>query len=348
MGIPTAGGSGRDLVMMRWVLAVGILAATGALALLLGSLDWGGLLIVLGGTQVSWLLPALAANAAILVLWAFQWTRLLPQDHRVSLRRMLKITSVMAFTVNAAPLATGQALGAGLLARWGGVGGGRALSVLAMDQLAEGFAKVTVLLLALTLTPLPPGAREALVVLAVLVGGLGLLLTLGSTRIGGEWLRTRVEAWTGRTRLAGAVTRWNEGLASMRSPKRWIPILGIALAMKGAELAGILLVQTSVGVSPSVSQALVVLSASMLVTILPLTPGNLGTYEAGVVAAYTFLGFPAETALALALLQHLCLMIPMMGTGYLVLLREGGRSLAQARAFGSIAPSEETEKPAAR
>jgi uncharacterized membrane protein YbhN (UPF0104 family) len=43
-----------------------------------------------------------------------------------------------------------------------------------------------------------------------------------------------------------------------------------------------------------------------LATLLPLVPGNIGVYEAAVVLALTRFGVPAEQALGVAVVQHLC------------------------------------------
>jgi uncharacterized membrane protein YbhN (UPF0104 family) len=50
--------------------------------------------------------------------------------------------------------------------------------------------------------------------------------------------------------------------------------------------------------------------------MLPVAPGNLGTYEASAFVAYRFLGVSAEQALSLAVMQHVCFMIPAVGIGY--------------------------------
>jgi uncharacterized membrane protein YbhN (UPF0104 family) len=49
-----------------------------------------------------------------------------------------------------------------------------------------------------------------------------------------------------------------------------------------------------------------VLACLNLATLVPVVPGNLGVYEAAVVFAYTRLGVPAEQALSVGLVQHLC------------------------------------------
>ena len=60
-----------------------------------------------------------------------------------------------------------------------------------------------------------------------------------------------------------------------------------------------------------------VLAAVVLGTMLPVAPGNLGTYEASVFVTYRYLGVSPEQALALAIAQHVAFMLPAVGIGYL-------------------------------
>jgi uncharacterized membrane protein YbhN (UPF0104 family) len=60
------------------------------------------------------------------------------------------------------------------------------------------------------------------------------------------------------------------------------------------------------------------MAALNLATILPLTPGNFGVYEATAFLIYKFSGISSEISLSLAFLQHLCFLLPMTGTGWIV------------------------------
>jgi uncharacterized membrane protein YbhN (UPF0104 family) len=65
------------------------------------------------------------------------------------------------------------------------------------------------------------------------------------------------------------------------------------------------------------SGTLLVLAAVVLGSMVPLTPGNVGTYETAVFVAYRYLGLAPELALSLALVQHIAFIIPSVGVGYL-------------------------------
>ena len=68
---------------------------------------------------------------------------------------------------------------------------------------------------------------------------------------------------------------------------------------------------------------LVVLASVALATMLPVAPGNLGVYEGAALLAYRWAGVDPETALALAVLQHLALLAAMGGAGWLAVTLRG-------------------------
>jgi uncharacterized membrane protein YbhN (UPF0104 family) len=69
-------------------------------------------------------------------------------------------------------------------------------------------------------------------------------------------------------------------------------------------------------VNVSVGGTLLVLATVILATMLPISPGNLGTYEASAFLTYRYLGVAPELALSLAIVQHVCFMLPAVGIGY--------------------------------
>jgi uncharacterized membrane protein YbhN (UPF0104 family) len=165
-----------------------------------------------------------------------------------------------------------------------------ALSVLALDQLGEGLTKVTIFLLVAALAPLP-----------------------GWMRAGVTTVSAGVAAWFVALLVA---SRWANELAILKNWRRALGAWGCVVAMKGAELAAIAAVQHAFGLSLPFSGTLLVLAAVVLGTMLPLAPGNLGTYEASAFLAYRYLGVSPEQALSMAIVQHICFFIPAVSFGY--------------------------------
>ena len=295
------------------------LAAGAAVALALvafGRLDWVQLKLELSRLDPAWLPAAMLANLSVLVFWAWQWVLFLPPKHRVPFSRLLENNSYMALTMNTAPFLAGHALGLALLHKKEGAPPPVALSVLALDQLAEGLAKLTLLALCAALVPLPPWLDRGLVFLAVAVPALAAGLVIWS-RLGKAAGFFNPETFIGKA--LGFTAAWGRQMNPFRRPAVLLSGWALALAMKAAEALAIWAVAAAFDKPLTAGGVLLVLAAVSLASMTQVSPGNLGVYEAAAFVAYRFLGLAPEPALGLALVQHLCYLAPLIGTGCLVL-----------------------------
>ena len=302
----------------RWPLALGWVGLTVVLILTVPDLPWQRAVDHTKRIHAGWLTAALVANLIILPLWAAEWRLLVPGTVRVAYRRMFEVVSVTAAVLNSVPFFAGEASGVALLIARAGLSRGAALSVLAMDQLLVGFAKLALIAATALYVPLPGWLRGG--ILSLLGGVVALLAIL--LLLAHRWatLRDRLLDRPSKIRELGArLMAWGTHFDALREPGRARRLTALALAKKGAELLGILAVQMAFGVEPTFAGALLVLAALSITTLLPVTPANLGVYEATVFATYRFLGLPAESALGMAIVQHLCFLLPPLTTGYALL-----------------------------
>ncbi|GJL77803.1 MAG: hypothetical protein NPINA01_07920 [Nitrospinaceae bacterium] len=283
-------------------------------------LQWDSVLNELKNISAAWLVFAAASNLFILVFGTSQWINFLPQGYRVKFKNMLEINALMAMTSNTVPFMAGQALAVLMLARREKVGHAVALSVMALDQFAEGFAKMSLFLLVVLLTPIPDWMKQG--ILAAFAGIFILFFILFFFAHRHRQFKTFMDRqshprWK---KIWHFISRWAHHLEALRNVRIFSLGMGIALAMKGAEALAIFLVQKSFGLDLPFWSIFMVLASISLVTLVPVAPGNLGIYEATVFFVYQYLGLPPEQALGLALVQHICYLIPLIGTGYLTLL----------------------------
>lgn len=283
-------------------------------------MPWERAIAELKHLRAAWLGVAILANLSILPLWAVEWRWLVPAAVRVSFSRMFEIVATTAAVLNSVPFLAGEASGVLLLIGRGGLSRGAALSVLTMDQLLVGFAKLTVVGFAALFAPMPGWLRAG--VLGLVLAVTAMLVVLFP--LANHWRRMR-EGLLARARgsqvvrfLANLLT-WGEHFEALRTPKLALRLAGLALAKKGLELGAIIAVQVAFGLDVRVDAGLLVLAALALTTLLPVSPANLGVYEATVFSVYRFLGFSSETALGMAIVQHLCFLLPSIATGYLTI-----------------------------
>jgi uncharacterized membrane protein YbhN (UPF0104 family) len=271
-------------------------------------------------TQVrsGWIGMALLCYVVILPLWALQWAILAHQTPRPPLARMLGVVAMTSSVLNTTPMLVGEAAGIFFLVARAGLERGAALSVLAMDQLLVGLAKVSVLAAAAWTNELPGWMAQARSALTVAVVGLLVVLVAIAWRADAVG---RVATRRLSPRFARLIASAGDALAPLRSPTRGGSALLLALVKKLVEVAAIVCVARAFGIALPLSGALLVLAALNLATLLPIVPGNVGIYEAAVVLAYTYLGVSAERALGIAVVQHACYFAALALPGYRWLAR---------------------------
>ena len=322
----------------RWLLPTLWALTTACLVVAFARIEWRGVAELIAAVHPALLAAAVVANFAIIPLWVLQWKVFLPPAPSPSLRRLFEVISIKSTVSNGGPPLAGHAAGVHLLATRGGAGWPAALSVLALDQLTEGTAKVLLLAAVAAAAPMPDALRGVALALGAGVGALWAgMLTLarwpaGPSRPDGE---SALGARGLRARAQDVLAAASRHLEALRHPG--ILALGVALAlgMKAAELGGILAVQWALGVKVGLGASLLVLACVGLATMVSVTPANLGVYEASAFAAYRLAGVDAEMATALALVQHVVFLVPVAGTGWALVTLRGVRGALVTGGGGS-------------
>ena len=319
MSVPLAGApgaGGRIGLAARVVLALALFAA---FVVALRGLDATRTLHALAAVHTPWIGAAALCYGAILPLWAWQWHLLAPASPSQTFRAMLRVVVTTSGVLNTTPLLVGEATGVVLLVTVTGLERTAALSVLAMDQLLVGVAKLVVLATAALIAPLPDWMARAAIGLIVLVAALAALLLLGAAR--GVWRagapRGSHVAGSLAERAARVLDALPSALAPLRSVRRGGGALVLALVKKGVEVAAMVCMQRAFGLDLPVGAAILALGMLNLSTLLPVVPGNVGVYEGAVVLAYSRYGVAAEQALGLAAAQHLCYLLALAAPGVL-------------------------------
>lgn len=299
-------------IIFLWVFAAGIFY------LCLQSIDLDQAWNELSKATPSWLFLGFFFNACILGFWAALWYLLLPKKLSIPFVRVFQANSFMSTSCNTIPFPGGHAIGVMALARRTKVGHTVALSVLALDQLMEGFAKIFVLTLVAIFVPLPELMGQAILVFIAAIGFFASIMFYFAHKK--PEAREGQEAVSVKGKVRAFVSRWSAHLEVLRDMRIFSLGLLLALLMMFTQTLGIWAVQKSLNLDLPVWAPILVMGALNLATVLPITPGNFGVYEGTAFLVYQFCGLSPELALSLALLQHLCFLVPMVGAGYLVLL----------------------------
>lgn len=272
--------------------------------------------------SLPWLGLSLLAYLGILPIAALQWLALLPRDARhpnVEFPSVLRGYSICAAVNNTTHIVIGQSAAAFLIAKLG-IRTERVLTMLLVNQLCVGVAKLVVFALAALLHPLPGWMQRGVLGLAIAL--LGLFLA-GAVL---QWLGAKVVP-----RITARMPRMGRLLGALAALTPAQVLLGAAcaLAVKLCEALAIFAVQQAFSIGASLEKVFGVLAATAVATLVPITPANLGTYESAVYLVLHASGVSAEKSIAAAVVQHALGLFATITPGLLLLWLAGGLKSSQ-------------------
>ena len=118
--------------------------------------------------------------------------------------------------------------------------------------------------------------------------------------------------------ILNKLNRVADNLEALRQPKKLSVTVVLALLQKLVEALAIASVLMAFGISTPWWGVLAVLVAVNLSTVVSVTPANLGVYEGAAFLVYRALGVGSDTAVALAIVQHVVYLIPLAGIGWII------------------------------
>lgn len=234
------------------------------------------------------LLAALGAYTGAFVLRAFAWRSFVPRW--IPSSRLFGLLLAALFLNHVAPAKAGDLARVYAIARQG-VAGGRAVAGVILARLADLVGLLVVLACAWTLA----GNAEwgAVTAPAGIVAAAALAL----------WALVRTVKLPPLGPLSGPVANLRNALRET-SPRALVGAFLWAAPAWMFETGVLVFATRSVGLDLSLAGMVAATCFAVLMTAVPLTPGGLGTYEAGMVFVLTSLGAPLEPAFAAAVLSH--------------------------------------------
>jgi phosphatidylinositol alpha-mannosyltransferase len=315
----------------RWLAAgISVIVIAALIALAATKLDLKGVGHALARVKPGWVVVALALMGSSFVARAESWYAVIrvacpeaPVRRRDVLRGMLIGMAGSAV----APGRLGEAARAWLVARRLGHPG-RTVSVVVGTLVSQTLLNVLALVL-LTLVALSGGALttarvSALAVVVALPAGLLALLYFGPK------LLRRLSSRPGRLgRLSDWVLRQvlsvRSGLRMFRRPGPAIHATGVQLLAWGLQLGTCYVTLVAFGLTrhAGLPAAAAVLVAVNVTAILPVTPSNVGVFQAACIAVLAPFGVGASQGLAYGLILQAVEIVAAVGLGVPALLHEG-------------------------
>lgn len=327
-------------VRRQAVVVVGVLISAVAVWFVLGSIDVGEAIAVLGRANPLPLLAILGVVSVQIALRSWRWSILIPirpDGTRVSAIRLVPPLLVGYLGNAVLPARLGEPMRAVIASRRERVGTTEALGSVLVERVIDVATLAPVAFVAAVLVGAAGWTTQILAVAAGLgIAGIVILTTIGvhpllriADRLG---LRRRPRARSVAVRLADTV-----GGRSRR--RALLAAAAISVAAWLLDAASFWLAAQSIGVELPYTGAMVIAGVTVLGTAIPSAPGYVGTFELAAAGMAGALGVPGAPALAMALVTHFMTLVPVALAGAASLVGMGAR-------LGEVAQAAENQRGA--
>jgi hypothetical protein len=331
--VPTEGAPqvrGRRRVVR---LAIGLAISAVFLYATLRTVPFAGVLDALGLARPEWIAASLGFVALAYTLKIYRWVTMLRSlGSRVTVgEAATPFLGGVAFN-NVLPFRAGDVIRVVAFQRFTGIPASGQIGTLVLERLLDLF--VLMAFLFATVNYLDEAALDEsllaglkLAALAVAGAILIFIAAPGMIRIAVRWVEGRVP----KLRPAGeALLRLSGAVATLSRPLFILRVTALSVLAWLAEGGAFYAVGRALGVAPSAEAALLALSVGTLSTIIPSSPGYVGTFH--YFTARTLAGFGATQigATAYAILIHAILWLSITFSGFLLLALSGFRPAREA------------------
>jgi len=243
------------------------------------------------------------------------WRLFIPDRTLISTARLTQVLALMIMMANLLPW--GNAFAIYHLGHLEKLGKTRAFSVVTLDQVAKGFAKLSTFLFVSWLVPLPAWMKQGVLITLIGVVALFFLVLTFSYRY------RNYKEGTHKNLLIDFLSHWGHHLHGLHNVPAMLGAVACGLLIKLSEIMSMYFVQRAFDVSLPWWSPIVVVAAFNLATMFPLMPGSLGVFDVSVFLVYKYMGLEPSLALTLAVVSHVVYLIGTILPGYLLTLRAG-------------------------
>jgi uncharacterized protein (TIRG00374 family) len=302
-----------------WKKLLGVLIAIGLLITSFYNVDFKELWHTLARIHPFYLFVALAS--AVLMNWAkgMRWRALIRDVKVISKTRVFALFHVGQMINLSLPALTGQAGRIVMLAKQEGLSKTFCFTTVAMEVLFDGITLILVVYAASFIFAFPGWVREAEVYAAIIIGAILLVLALlvryerGLAYFGKKTIRRRLpntykklEKWT---------SSFSNGLVSLRSSRGvfsvgfysilvWIFHIGISIMLIRA-----------FGLNIPFWAGVVIVIVNSFLLLIPVSPGNIGSFQLAVIWALSLFDVPHAEAAAFSIVLHFMDVAPVFLVG---------------------------------
>lgn len=290
---------------LRWVIAIITLAL---LARLASGVAWREVWATAAGASPRWLIAAIVVNLATPAVRGARWWLFLRAAGSHSFVLALHAAYVGSGLNNLLPASGGDAARALLVARRSRIPSATALATLAVDRLVEIATYLALVLAAPLVVAVPAIVRRSETIAALI---LGAIIIIGVVAMRRARRRGRQAASARHGRLQAHLSRFITGLVELPTARRVIPAVALSLVAWSLQAITYHFAALATGLHVSFAASTVAMLTVNLSFLFPLTPGNVGVFQALYALTMGAFGVSSGAAVATALLLQALQILPM-------------------------------------
>jgi uncharacterized protein (TIRG00374 family) len=333
----------------RWLKPLlGLLVTVAFLWLIAWQVELGGLASAFAGLALQWLAPALVLLAADYALRILRWWWMLRSLTPGLPAAACAWPYLASISVNNVfPFRAGDALRAFGFRRQLRSPATRVLGTLVLERLLDMMTLLALFFVGLLAVPTDLFPRAIILSAAGLTGTAAL--TLAALLVLGPQLPALVDRLARQPALAERgwserVGRWGqsfvETFAILRRPADALMLFGLSVAIWLLEAAVFGVVMLAFGESAGVPGTVFAMATGTLSTLIPSSPGYVGTFDYFTLTAFVAFGIPEATAAAAAFSVHAVLWLPLTVVGLTYFLLRCRGLLASVTAASAAAQTD--------
>src|SRR5512140_636567 len=282
-----------------------------------------------------WLLPGIAVYSVGVWVRAWRWHYLLGPIKKIPTKTMFPITTIGYMGNNIYPARAGEVLRAVILRRKEGVSVSASLASIIVERIFDGVVMLAIVFVNLPeLTKLTGASgfvgniqQVTVIGTSVFLGALAVFLVAAmfpqNTEKIAFWFIFRLVPKRLHDRITGLVTKFLDGLASLRSPFNVLMVFFTSVLIWLLETGKYWFVMHAFNFSVSFFALMLMNGIVNLATTIPSAPGYIGTFDAPGIAVLTAYGVEHSIAAGYTLVLHVALWLPITLLGAFYLAHEG-------------------------
>jgi len=267
-----------------------------------------------------YLAPAVGCTYLFVILRALRWQLMLSQHKRIKPFRVVSLYAAGQVLNIVMPALTGQVGRLILFARKEGLRKTFVFSTIVLEVLFDALSLVLFLLFTSLAFVFPDGYRSAGIVIAVVTVALLVLLWLmvrfrvNIENVGRRRLRHR---WPGLyIGVKKFVRSFAKGIETLRSSQHFFGTFGYSLASWTSHACVIYFLYLAFGFHLPFAAAATVMIINTLALMIPLTPGNAGTFEVAVSTSLSAFAVGRSDAVLFSVALHILDLLPVFTLGF--------------------------------